>query len=583
MRSMTVLFNILQKVLSGHQWLDIVKLMVISSVASVMIAIMPLVLGTIVTLLTENQGRYTEILYLLFILAVIYVVILSASKLSGYWLLKIQSFLRVEIIRNLSIGYFRGMFHKEAQEFRRKNSGRLSQELNQASNEIYILLRKICSELMPPLVQLCTALVIIVFSGDSFSAVLFLLYAAMFVVINIKLTSKIVDQRTKMMKSSVMSYEILTDSLNNIMASKKNNNVVTLTERYSHRLENERSDQRAYWQLTGRQVVINAMLGILLFSLIFFYNLYGVQSGTVSLGHFVMIVSYIMLLSTPVENIGMLLSEVRQSVAALDKFFSAHDIEIDGKAAFDPCPPDDFDIRLTDVSHRYGEGETALAGVSLEIAHGEFVTITGESGSGKSTLAAILTGTEESFQGEVTLGDISIKEFGSRDINDFVYLVTQDEYIFMDSLRFNLLIANPNASDADMYQALKLAGLSTVNNKPVDLALEIGNRGETLSGGQKQRLSLARMFLRSPKVIILDEATSSLDHDNERNIYNNIKSIFPAATVINITHNSSLLELSDYIYIMSDGKIADRGTFDDLRHRSEYVLKMLERPMIEAG
>ncbi|EFJ2202798.1 ATP-binding cassette domain-containing protein, partial [Escherichia coli] len=156
-------------------------------------------------------------------------------------------------------------------------------------------------------------------------------------------------------------------------------------------------------------------------------------------------------------------------------------------------------------------------------------------------------------------------------LNEAIYYLTQDDYIFMDTLRFNLRLANYDASENEMFKVLKLANLSVVNNQPVNLDTHLINRGNNYSGGQKQRISLARLFLRKPAIIIIDEATSALDYINESEILSSIRTHFPDALIINISHRINLLECSDCVYVLDEGNIVASGHFRDLMVSNEYI------------
>jgi len=153
----------------------------------------------------------------------------------------------------------------------------------------------------------------------------------------------------------------------------------------------------------------------------------------------------------------------------------------------------------------------------------------------------------------------------------------------MDTLRFNLQIACPEASDEKLLNALTLSQLNDIpcDNPKALLDLKIGDNGMTLSGGQRQRLSLARLFLRQPQVIILDEVTSSLDVINERKVLSNIKMNFPSAIVINISHRRSTFDCSDEIIVLDKNGIVDRGSLTSLAHGNSYIKSILQEDLLD--
>ncbi|HGB1850256.1 TPA: ATP-binding cassette domain-containing protein, partial [Salmonella enterica subsp. enterica serovar Birkenhead] len=208
---------------------------------------------------------------------------------------------------------------------------------------------------------------------------------------------------------------------------------------------------------------------------------------------------------------------------------------------------------------------------NIKLTAGKIYSLTGPSGSGKSTLVKLISGYYSNYSGGIYLNDVSLQDLCDEELNETIYHLTQDDYIFMDTLRFNLRLARYDASEKEMLDVLSLANLSKIGNEPVSLDTSLTSKGNNYSGGQKQRISLARLFLRSPSVIIIDEATSALDYINESEIMTSIKKYFPDALIINISHRVSLLECSDYVYVLDDGQIVASGQFHELKASNCYI------------
>jgi ATP-binding cassette subfamily B protein len=240
--------------------------------------------------------------------------------------------------------------------------------------------------------------------------------------------------------------------------------------------------------------------------------------------------------------------------------------------------PSSNGVELNKINFSYPETHSKILNdVSISINPGEFFTITGRSGSGKSTLVKIVSGILQPDSGEVLLGNANSALLSQYVLNEFCYFVTQNEKVFMDTVRFNLQIANPSASEDELLRALHLANF-TATCVPTDnsiLDTILGDEGMTLSGGQRQRLSLARLFLRAPSIIILDEITSSLDVINEFQIMQNIRSCFRNATIINISHRISTFQHAQRICVLEAGSIVEVGTLASLKETSEYISDIL--------
>ncbi|NEW60281.1 ATP-binding cassette domain-containing protein, partial [Sulfurovum sp. bin170] len=208
-------------------------------------------------------------------------------------------------------------------------------------------------------------------------------------------------------------------------------------------------------------------------------------------------------------------------------------------------------IRLKDVSFSYDGSTEVLKNISLEIKEGEKVAIIGETGSGKSTLAQILIGLYPIDSGEIFYNGIEIKEIGYMSVRENVGFVIQSPLMFNNSLRFNLTLGR-KYSDEKIYEALKIAQLyEFVSGLDKKLDTIVGKNGTKLSGGQKQRLSIARVLLDNPKVIIFDESTSSLDNETEDRLLEALNSFVEGKTIITIAHRKNSIEKADRIIDLS--------------------------------
>ncbi|HBZ1367753.1 TPA: ATP-binding cassette domain-containing protein [Klebsiella pneumoniae] len=240
----------------------------------------------------------------------------------------------------------------------------------------------------------------------------------------------------------------------------------------------------------------------------------------------------------------------------------------------------EIDIFAKDVEYTYnGRSEQQnfkLGPVNLKLKSGLFYSLTGENGSGKTTFIKILTRQLKSYHGELTIGNKDYQSILNDDFYNIVSYVSQDDYIFMDTLRFNLMIANPKATEEQMLQALELSGLNNTKDTNI-LNRSIADGGVDFSGGQRQKLSLARLLLRSPKIIILDEVSSSMDIKTEEHCFRTIRSKFPDATIINITHRPTSLILSDEIIVFQDGKIVESGSVDELMNTGHYISALMRK------
>ncbi len=221
-------------------------------------------------------------------------------------------------------------------------------------------------------------------------------------------------------------------------------------------------------------------------------------------------------------------------------------------------------IQTRDLVFGYDENEPVLKGLNLHIQSGSKVAIIGASGSGKSTLSQLLVGFYPPTSGTILYNDIPVEEIGFPAIRDEVFVVLQQPLMFNETLRFNLTMGD-EINDEEIYKALSIAQLSQfVGDLPLGLETQVGKFGIRLSGGQRQRLSIARMVLANPKVVIFDESTSALDVHTESALFEALQEFLKEKTVIIIAHRLSTVTRADYIYVLENGKILEEGSREDL-------------------
>jgi ATP-binding cassette, subfamily B, bacterial MsbA len=223
-------------------------------------------------------------------------------------------------------------------------------------------------------------------------------------------------------------------------------------------------------------------------------------------------------------------------------------------------------IQFDGVSYRFDDGETAaLDNLNLTIPKGKMTALVGKSGAGKSTLVDLLCGLRSPSDGNILIDGENLARFSLKSWRQRLGYVPQDIVVFNDTLRNNLIFSHPEASDDDIHYALKLAHLEEfVNELPNGLDTIMGESGVRLSGGQKQRLALASSLIGNPELLLLDEATSALDNESERIVQEAIESIASEFTIVVVAHRLSTVRRANQICVMENGKIIEKGTYDEL-------------------
>ncbi|HYJ55885.1 MAG TPA: ATP-binding cassette domain-containing protein, partial [Mycobacterium sp.] len=213
-------------------------------------------------------------------------------------------------------------------------------------------------------------------------------------------------------------------------------------------------------------------------------------------------------------------------------------------------------------------GDEVLHGVSFTAQPGQMVALVGSSGAGKSTIAALLARLYDVDAGAVRLNGVDLRDLTFASLKDTVGMVTQDGHLFHESIRSNLLLAAPAATDDELWEALQRARLAdVVANMPDGLDTVVGERGYRLSGGQRQRLTIARLLLGRSRVVVLDEATASLDSASEAAVQQALAEALAGRTSIVIAHRLSTVRSADVILVIEDGRIEERGTHEQLLAR----------------
>ena len=240
------------------------------------------------------------------------------------------------------------------------------------------------------------------------------------------------------------------------------------------------------------------------------------------------------------------------------------------------------EIKLKDISFAYPEHDPVLANIYMTITKGKMIAVVGESGAGKSTLIDTIMGFNEPLSGKVSFDGVDLREFEINSYRRRIGYVPQDAVLFNMSIRDNLLWANQEASDQDIkYACLQANADEFIKKFPYGYDTLVGDRGVCLSGGQRQRIALARAILRRPQLLILDEATSSLDTHSERLIQVAIENIAKETTIIVIAHRLSTIVNADYVYVLKSGRIIEQGLYSSLAKKDGYFNQMVKLQLLQ--
>jgi ATP-binding cassette subfamily B protein len=283
-----------------------------------------------------------------------------------------------------------------------------------------------------------------------------------------------------------------------------------------------------------------------------------------------MINAFMLQLYIPLNFLGVLYREIKQSLTDLDKMFTLmeKEREVADAPGAQPLRGGDWTVRFEHVTFAYEPGRTILHDVSFEIPAGRTVAVVGPSGSGKSTLARLLYRFYDVQDGRITIAGQDVRAVTQSSVRQAIGIVPQDTVLFNDTVEYNIAYGRTGASRAEVEEAARAARIhGFIASTPKGYQTMVGERGLKLSGGEKQRVAIARTLLKDPPILIFDEATSALDSANERAIQAELKSAAQNKTTLVIAHRLSTVVDAHEILVMELGRIIERGTHQQLLAR----------------
>jgi ATP-binding cassette, subfamily B, heavy metal transporter len=459
-------------------------------------------------------------------------------------------------------------FHLERQ------TGGMSRDIERGTRALQSLVSYSLYTIVPTLVEVVLVLTILGWRFDMGYVWITLGALVVYITFTVTVTEWRSQFRREMNELDSKAHSRAIDALLNYETVKYFNNEGFEAQRYEQGLESFRRAQvKSQTTLsmlnTGQQLIIALSLVAMLWR-----ATQGVVDGRLTLGDFVMVNAFMIQLYIPLNFLGVLYREVKQSLTDLDRMFVL--LEREREVADAPGAPDlvvgDGTVRFENVRFSYdrADGEPKLArpilhGISFEIPAGKTVAVVGASGAGKSTLARLLYRFYDVSGGRITIDGQDIRQVTQASLRRAIGIVPQDTVLFNDTVGYNIGYGRAGASQADVEAAARAAHIHDfIAATPKGYATMVGERGLKLSGGEKQRVAIARTLLKNPPVLIFDEATSALDSANERAIQAELKSAAQGKTALVIAHRLSTVADAHEIVVLDAGQVAERGSHADL-------------------
>jgi ABC-type multidrug transport system fused ATPase/permease subunit len=309
-----------------------------------------------------------------------------------------------------------------------------------------------------------------------------------------------------------------------------------------------------------------------------------VVDGDLTLGAFIAFNVYVLMLVWPLRMLGYWISEFQRAIASGERIFEIIDApeEVVERPDAQPLPPGEGRLRFEHVSFGYDVERPVLEDVDIDVEPGKTIALIGHTGSGKSTLTALVPRFYDPSTGRVLLDGVDVRDVKLTDLRSAIGLVSQDPFLFSATVRENIAFGNPAATDEDVERVARMAQAHEfISALPEGYETVIGERGITLSGGQRQRIAIARALIVDPRVLVLDDATASVDATTEARIRLGLREAMRGRTTLIIAHRLSTISLADEIVVLDRGRVAARGTREELAATSDVYREIEEHGLLE--
>lgn len=516
------------------------------------------------TLTTQIQehGVFTVLIFIIGFIISIFLL----KNLTGYLALYFITYLRNGLIKDIREKMYDKVVRLPASYYSKTTKGdiisRLTTDVNEISGSLQNILEMIVKE---PLTILFTLGMMLFFSLKLTLFVLLFIPIAGFLVSQVGKTLKkkslMLQQEQgrvlSVLEETVGGLKIIKSFTAEAIFGKKFNSTSNKLFQHSNTVAN-------------RQNLASPMsefLGIMIISVLLVYGGYLVfEDKSMEASAFITYIVMAYNILTPAKDISKASYGLKKGTASAERIMQILEAPVDIDDKPDAIEKTTFDKNITigNITFAY-EKHNVLTDFSLTINKGQTVALVGQSGSGKSTIANLLTRFYDVQEGAISVDGLDIRDLKLNSLRGLMGLVTQDSILFNDTVRNNMLVGRPEATESEIIAALKVANAyEFVSGLPEGLDTNIGDSGSKLSGGQKQRLSIARAVLKNPPIMILDEATSALDTESERLVQEALDNMMQNRTSVVIAHRLSTIQKADKIVVMQKGRIVEQGTHDEL-------------------
>jgi ABC-type transport system involved in Fe-S cluster assembly fused permease/ATPase subunit len=528
----------------------------------------PILLKTLVDAMSFKPGDPVQVL------------VVPAALLLGYGALRLMTSAFTELrelvfakatqgaARSIALETFQHLHALSLRFHLARQTGGMTRDIERGVRGIESLISYSLYSIVPTLIEVALVLSILAIKFDAWFAWITLAALSLYIFFTVRVTEWRTHFRKQANEFDSAAHTKAIDSLLNYETVKYFGNEAYEAHRYDESLERLRKARlKAQTSLsllnTGQQLIIAAALVGMLWR-----ATQGVVDGRMTLGDLVMINAFMIQLYIPLNFLGVLYREIKQSLTDLDKMFTLMDRE--REVADVPNAPElhcehSAHLKFENVYFAYEADRPILHNISFEIPSGKTVAVVGPSGSGKSTLARLMFRFYDVQQGCISINGQDIRQVTQHSVRKALGIVPQDTVLFNDTVAYNIAYGRTGSTQAEIEAAAKAARIHDfIVSTPKGYATSVGERGLKLSGGEKQRVAIARTLLKNPPILVFDEATSALDSANERAIQTELASAAQNKTTLVIAHRLSTVVEAHEILVMEAGHIIERGNHAQL-------------------
>ena len=477
--------------------------------------------------------------------------------------------------RSISLSVFRHLHALSLRFHLERQTGGMTRDIERGTRAVHSLISYSLYSIVPTLIEVTLVLTLLAVKFDAWFAWITLAALAFYITYTVSLTEWRTKFRKQMNELDSTAHSKAIDSLLNYETVKYFNNEAFEAKRYDESLEKLRraalkSQSTLSMLNVGQQLIIAVALVAMLWR-----ATEGVVAARLTLGDLVMVNAFMIQLYIPLNFLGVIYREIKQSLTDLDKMFRLmeRDREVDDAPGAAPLHVSQGVVRFENVSFAYEAARTILHDLCFEIPAGKTVAVVGPSGAGKSTLARLLYRFYDVNAGRITIDGQDIRLVTQTSLRGAIGIVPQDTVLFNDTVEYNIAYGRTGASHDEVVAAAQAARIHAfIASAPKGYQTMVGERGLKLSGGEKQRVAIARTLLKDPPILIFDEATSALDSANERAIQAELQTAARNKTALVVAHRLSTVVDAHQILVLEQGRIVERGSHDELlEHGGRYA------------